>query len=47
VLDAAASAAFAVLIVRGVPETRPVRAGTAPGRLTAVLGDRLLLAVVA
>ena len=47
VLDAAASAGFAVLIVRSVPETRPVRTGTAPGRLTAVLRDRLLLALVA
>ena len=47
VLDAAASAAFAVLIVRGVPETRPVRTAAAPSRLTAALGDRLLLALVA
>lgn len=46
VLDAAASLAFAVLIVRGVPETRPVVAG-AVGRLRDVLSDRLMLALVA
>ena len=46
VLDAAASLAFAVLILRGVPETRPVVDGAA-GRLRDVLTDRLMLALVA
>lgn len=46
VLDAAASVAFAVLILRGVPETRPVVEGV-PGRLRDVLSDRLMLALVA
>ena len=46
VLDAAASLAFALLILRGVPETRPVRTG-APGRLVEVLHDRVLLGLVA
>lgn len=46
VLDAAASVGFAVLILRGVPETRPLVTDTA-GRLRDVLGDRLMLALVA
>ena len=46
VLDAAASALFAILILRGVPETRPVVEGP-PGRLRDVLSDRLMLALVA
>lgn len=46
VLDAAASVAFALLILRGVPETRPVVPGVT-GRLRDVLADRLLLALVA
>ena len=46
VLDAAASVAFALLILRGVPETRPVVEGV-PGRLRDVLSDRLMLALVA
>ena len=46
VLDAAATVAFAVLILRGVPETRPVVTG-AVGRLRDVVSDRLLLALVA
>lgn len=45
VLDAAASVLFAVLILRGVPETRPVTEHV-PGGLRAVLSDRLLLALV-
>lgn len=47
VLDAVASVAFAVLILRGVPETRPVQHEEEPGRLRDVLGDRLMLALVA
>ncbi len=46
VLDAAASVGFALLILRGVPETRPV-VQCAAGRLRDVLSDRLLLALVA
>lgn len=46
VLDAAASIGFALLILRGVPETRPVTAGIG-GRLRHVLGDRLMIALVA
>ena len=45
-LDAAASVVFALLILRGVPETRPVVTGV-PGRLSEVLADRLMLALVA
>ncbi len=45
VLDAAACLAFAGLILRSVPETRPVRTG-APGALVDVLRDRLLLALL-
>ena len=44
-LDAAASVAFALLILRGVPETRPVVTGVA-GRLSEVLADRLMLGLV-
>jgi MFS family permease len=47
VLDAAASVAFAVLILRGVPETRPVQHDAPVGRLRDVLSDRLLLGLVA
>lgn len=48
VLDALASVAFAGLVLRGVPETRPeVVPGEAPGRLREVLSDRLMLALVA
>ena len=46
VLDAATSVVFALLILRSVPETRPVVTGTA-GRLRDVLSDRLMLALVA
>ena len=46
VLDALTSAAFALLILRGVPETRPVVQGAA-GRLRDVLSDRLMLGLVA
>jgi MFS family permease len=46
VLDAAASLVFAALILRGVPETRPVRTGGS-GSLAEVLRDRILLALVA
>lgn len=46
VLDAAASLAFAALILRGVPETRPLTQGS-PGRLRDVLSDRVMLALVA
>lgn len=46
VLDALTSLAFALLILRGVPETRPHTTGTA-GRLADVLRDRLMLATVA
>ncbi len=46
VLDAAASVLFALLILRGVPETRPVVTG-AVGRLRDVLSDRLMLGLVA
>ena len=44
-LDAATCAVFAVLILRAVPETRPVVTGAA-GRLRDVLHDRLLVALV-
>jgi len=47
VLDAAASVAFALLILRGVPETRPVQHEDTGGRLRDVLSDRLMLALVA
>jgi MFS family permease len=46
VLDAAASAVFALLILRGVPETRTAVPGTV-GRLREVLSDRLMLGLVA
>jgi MFS family permease len=47
VLDAAASLAFALLILRGVPETRPVRGEhDLPGSVRDVLADRLMLALV-
>ena len=46
VLDAITCAVFAVLILRGVPETRPVVTGVA-GRLRDVLSDRLLLGLIA
>ena len=47
-LDAATSLAFALIILRRVPETRPVRAASDdPGSLREVLRDRLLLALVA
>ena len=45
VLDALTCVAFAVLILRGVPETRPLVTGVA-GRLRDVLADRLMLALV-
>jgi MFS family permease len=45
-LDAATCAVFAVLILRTVPETRPVVTGV-PGRLREVLHDRVMLALVA
>lgn len=46
VLDALTCVAFAVLILRGVPETRPALVGPS-GRLRDVLADRLMLALVA
>jgi MFS family permease len=46
VLDAATTVAFALLILRAVPETRPVDAGP-PGRTREVLADRVLLGLVA
>lgn len=46
VLDAVASAGFAVLILRGVPETRPTGGHARTGGLRQVLSDRLLLALV-
>ena len=45
VLDAATSSLFALLILRGDPETRPVVTGVA-GRLRDVLTDRRMLALV-
>jgi MFS family permease len=45
--DAATSLAFAVIILRRVPETRPEATGTTPGSLLDVLRDRLMLALVA
>lgn len=46
-LDAATSLVFAGLILRRVPETRPAPVNGAPaGRLSEVLADRLLLALV-
>lgn len=47
VLDALASAGFAVLVLRGVPETRPVAPAGGAGRLREVLSDRLMLGLVA
>lgn len=48
VLDAATSLAFALLVLRGVPETRPARhEDDVPGSLRTVARDRLLLALVA
>lgn len=44
-LDAAASAMFALLVLRGVPESRPQTLGE-PGRLVDVLRDRLMVALV-
>ncbi len=46
VLDAAASVAFALLILRGVPETRPAQHEGEAGGLRDVLSDRLMLALV-
>ena len=46
VLDALTCLAFALVILKGVPETRPVVTGTV-GRLRDVLADRLMLALVA
>ena len=46
VLDAAATVGFALLILRGVPETRPLVTG-AVGRLRDVVTDRLMVALVA
>ena len=46
VLDALASAGFAVLVLRGVPETRPIAPASGSGRLREVLSDRLMLALV-
>ena len=47
VLDALASAGFALLILRGVPETRPAAPTGGAGRMREVLSDRLMLALVA
>ena len=46
VLDALASVGFALLVLRGVPETRPSRVAGVVGRLRDVVADRLLLALV-
>lgn len=43
VLDALTCLGFAVLVLRGVPETRPVTSADVVGRLRDVLGDRLML----
>jgi MFS family permease len=43
-LDAATCVAFAAVLLRGVPETRPVRDDT-PGSMRDVLADRLMLAL--
>lgn len=45
VIDALSSLAFALLVLRGVPETRPHPTGTA-GRLADVMSDRLMVATV-
>ncbi len=47
VLDAATSVAFAVLIARGVPETRPERDASEPGGYGPVLRDRVAVALAA
>lgn len=47
ILDALTCVAFAVLIARGVPETRPERDPADGGGYGAALDDRLLLAIVA
>lgn len=47
VLDAATSVVFALLIARGVPETRPERAEHEPGGYGPVLRDRLAVALAA
>ena len=44
-LDAATCVAFAGLLLRGVPETRPVQAEQQPGSLREVLRDRLMVAL--
>ena len=44
VLDAATCVAFAGVLLRGVPETRPVR-DDSPGSMRDVLADRLMLAL--
>ena len=45
--DAATSLAFAVIILRGVPETRPERTAGEAGSIRDVLRDRLMVALVA
>ena len=45
VLDATTCVVFALLVLRGVPESRPVHTGE-PGRIGDVLRDRLLLGLV-
>lgn len=44
--DAATMLGFALIVLRGVPETRPVQASRAPGSMRDVLRDRLMLALV-
>jgi MFS family permease len=46
-LDAATSVIFALLIARGVPESRPERSGSEPGGYGPVLRDRLAVALAA
>jgi MFS family permease len=46
-LDAATCLVFAVLVARGVPETRPEPAADAPGGFGPVLRDRLAVALAA
>lgn len=43
--DAATSVAFAFIVLRMVPETRPKRHGSVPGSLRDVLKDRLMVAL--
>ena len=44
--DAATSVAFAAIIARRVPETRPLHVASTPGSIRDVLRDRLMMALV-